>query len=227
METIVCLNVEMVQQFNRRNVMMDVNTNQIDVQIVHTNVLNIVTHVLMAFVLIVIQGSIWILSVIHANLIVVIKYWQVMNFVMMAMNLNTMVVLVYILMSNWMFRLLIGKCLLCDAPLILVESTGFCQYLKSCEDLIGLYYDKQSNDCLPQCGDGIVAGNEYCDDENNIPNDGCYECKFQCTKNCLICKDGICFECDKGYTLDNNQCDLNKESGQINSSINDEAKKKQ
>ncbi|CAK86712.1 unnamed protein product (macronuclear) [Paramecium tetraurelia] len=118
----------------------------------------------------------------------------------------------------------LGKCLQCEPPTILQESTNFCQYLKSCEDVIGLYYDKESNDCLPQCGDGIVAGNEYCDDENNFPFDGCYECKFQCTKSCQVCKDGICFECDKDYTLDNNQCVLNKESDQINSSINNEVK---
>ncbi|CAD8183516.1 unnamed protein product [Paramecium octaurelia] len=115
-----------------------------------------------------------------------------------------------------------GKCRQCEEPLVLVQSKIICEQLKSCEDLIGYYYDNNSNDCLPLCGDGIVAGNEQCDDENDVPFDGCYECKFQCTKYCQVCKDSICFECDKDYTLDNNECILNGQYDDLNSSIDKE-----
>ncbi|CAK74180.1 unnamed protein product (macronuclear) [Paramecium tetraurelia] len=111
-----------------------------------------------------------------------------------------------------------GKCKLCQAPLVLVQSKSICEQLTLCEGLIGLYYDNYSNDCFTQCGDGIVAGNENCDDENDVPYDGCYKCKFQCTKYCQLCNQGECFLCDNDYTLQNSQCLLNIENDDLNSS---------
>ncbi|CAK74186.1 unnamed protein product (macronuclear) [Paramecium tetraurelia] len=115
-----------------------------------------------------------------------------------------------------------GQCTLCESPLILIQSKSICEQLASCEDLKGLYYDNQSNDCFTQCGDGIVAGNEYCDDKNDVPYDGCYECKFQCTLYCQICNQGECFQCQNDYTLQNNQCSFNKENDDLNLSNTEE-----
>ncbi|CAD8089132.1 unnamed protein product [Paramecium sonneborni] len=69
--------------------------------------------------------------------------------------------------------------------------------------------DNLTNQCLSFCGDGYLANQEQCDDENNIPYDGCYECKFQCNQFCQICENGICFECQLGYSLNKlkNICD--------------------
>ncbi|CAK70473.1 unnamed protein product (macronuclear) [Paramecium tetraurelia] len=97
-----------------------------------------------------------------------------------------------------------GKCTLCEPPLILTND--ICAQLNLCDNLKGLYQDNNGIDCLPQCGDGIVAGNEFCDDKNDVPFDGCYECKFQCSLQCLICNKGECFQCYNDYTLQNNQC---------------------
>ncbi|CAK74202.1 unnamed protein product (macronuclear) [Paramecium tetraurelia] len=99
-----------------------------------------------------------------------------------------------------------GKCTQCEPPLILVPSKSMCEERKSCKGLIGLYYDNYSNDCLPQCGDGIVVGLEQCEDQNNIPYDGCYECQYQCHKMCSNCQKGLCFECKNGYHLNGQQC---------------------
>ena len=35
------------------------------------------------------------------------------------------------------------------------------------------WYPQQHN-CKTRCGDGIIAGNEVCDDSNDIPFDGCF-----------------------------------------------------
>ncbi|CAD8154633.1 unnamed protein product [Paramecium octaurelia] len=115
-----------------------------------------------------------------------------------------------------------GKCMLCQLPFIVVHTKGMCEETKSCEDLIGLYYDNDSNDCLPLCGDEIVAGNEDCEDLNSIPDDGCYKCKFECSKNCQICKDRVCIQCQTNYLLNNYQCLLDKSNVSLNSSIIEE-----
>ena len=63
------------------------------------------------------------------------------------------------------------------------------------------------------CGDGIVAGNEQCDDGNNLPFDGCYKCRKQpdCPNGaCLsVCGDGIISpgeECDDGNNVSGDGC---------------------
>ncbi|CAD8213751.1 unnamed protein product [Paramecium octaurelia] len=116
----------------------------------------------------------------------------------------------------------LGKCMLCELPLILLKSK--CEEIKQCEGLIGLYYDNDSNDCLPFCGDEIVAGNEDCEDFNNLPDDGCYECKFQCSKDCEECLDRVCIKCKTDYQLNNYQCLLDKSNDNLNSSIIEEPK---
>ncbi|CAD8090382.1 unnamed protein product [Paramecium sonneborni] len=60
-----------------------------------------------------------------------------------------------------------------------------------------------SDICQPQCGDGIVIyPYEECDDTNNLPYDGCYECKIQCSLGCLICEGQNCIKCNpNGWTL--------------------------
>ncbi|CAD8085139.1 unnamed protein product [Paramecium primaurelia] len=63
------------------------------------------------------------------------------------------------------------------------------------------------NYCISECGDQIVVKNEQCDDGNDIPYDGCYECQFQCQVECTDCKFGICYECGlQGWHLINNRC---------------------
>ncbi|CAD8057334.1 unnamed protein product [Paramecium sonneborni] len=53
----------------------------------------------------------------------------------------------------------------------------------------------QNDQCLPICGDGLKHGNEECDDNNNILDDGCYNCRFQCPKECLTCNELTTFPC--------------------------------
>jgi cysteine-rich repeat protein len=75
--------------------------------------------------------------------------------------------------------------------------------------------------CVTQCGDGIRAGVEICDDENTINDDGCsntwgieinWECDIQSefTKDiCTYCGDGIKWateQCDDGNTIDGDGC---------------------
>ncbi|CAD8097619.1 unnamed protein product [Paramecium sonneborni] len=60
--------------------------------------------------------------------------------------------------------------------------------------------------CHQICGDGIVALNtfEQCDDGNYEPNDGCYECKFECDQNCFFCTGfGVCMSCIENFQLIN------------------------
>ncbi|CAK72853.1 unnamed protein product (macronuclear) [Paramecium tetraurelia] len=81
-----------------------------------------------------------------------------------------------------------------------------------------------SSQCVNFCGDGIVTGmDEYCDDGNYLPYDGCYKCQVQCPLGCNKCNGKSCQECDKngwqlsegvcttkcgdGYAVGNEQCD--------------------
>ncbi|CAD8151592.1 unnamed protein product [Paramecium pentaurelia] len=60
-----------------------------------------------------------------------------------------------------------------------------------------------SSQCVNFCGDGIVTSqNEQCDDGNDIPYDGCYQCEFQCSEGCIECLLSQCQKCDEYYTLD-------------------------
>ncbi|CAD8121700.1 unnamed protein product [Paramecium sonneborni] len=45
----------------------------------------------------------------------------------------------------------------------------------------------------------VVPGLEECEDKNQTPFDGCYQCQFQCDENCDQCIEGNCIECQKGY----------------------------
>ncbi|CAD8109946.1 unnamed protein product [Paramecium sonneborni] len=45
-----------------------------------------------------------------------------------------------------------------------------------------------------KCGDGIIVGKEQYDDGNEIENDGCYQCEFQCQQLCTKCLSGFCIE---------------------------------
>ncbi|HEX7625138.1 MAG TPA: DUF4215 domain-containing protein [Anaeromyxobacteraceae bacterium] len=63
------------------------------------------------------------------------------------------------------------------------------------------------------CGDGIVAGNEQCDDGNGLPFDGCFKCRRtpDCPNgSCLsVCGDGIISpgeECDDGNNVSGDGC---------------------
>jgi fibro-slime domain-containing protein len=63
------------------------------------------------------------------------------------------------------------------------------------------------------CGDGIVEGNEQCDDGNSLPFDGCYKCRKEpaCPNGtCLsVCGDGIISpgeECDDGNNVSGDGC---------------------
>ncbi|CAD8202409.1 unnamed protein product [Paramecium pentaurelia] len=67
-------------------------------------------------------------------------------------------------------------------------------------------YDSQNYQCLSICGDNIIVGFEECDDINQLPYDGCYQCKFSCPLNCLQCKFGICLICNLSFQLVNNIC---------------------
>lgn len=48
----------------------------------------------------------------------------------------------------------------------------------------------------------LIRGNEECDDGNEMPFDGCFECKYSCDKNCQICYAGTCMRCLSGWEAD-------------------------
>ncbi|CAK92597.1 unnamed protein product (macronuclear) [Paramecium tetraurelia] len=75
--------------------------------------------------------------------------------------------------------------------------------IQQCEEDGYYLIDSQ---CLTICGDLIIASNEQCDDDNEIPFDGCYQCQFSCPLNCYDCDNGQCLQCDDGYQIKNNLC---------------------
>ncbi|CAD8105195.1 unnamed protein product [Paramecium sonneborni] len=91
-----------------------------------------------------------------------------------------------------------------------------CQY--QCEELCtlcenGICYECsqlgwtiKQNQCIPFCGDGLIVGNEQCDDMNNIKDDGCYQCQFLCDQSCIDCQQGYCKECSYGMHPHNHTC---------------------
>ncbi|CAD8090860.1 unnamed protein product [Paramecium sonneborni] len=101
-----------------------------------------------------------------------------------------------------------GKCTLCFEPFLLVQSKVKCEPIQSCEAQFGYYYESFTNSCISLCGDGIVSGDEDCDDINDTPYDGCYQCKFQCSKLCELCDNGICLieACPLGTIPMKNSC---------------------
>ncbi|CAD8067344.1 unnamed protein product [Paramecium sonneborni] len=61
--------------------------------------------------------------------------------------------------------------------------------------------------CVPICGDSLIVGNEQCEDNNLFDYDGCYQCQYQCAKNCQICENGKCIKCILDYNLEyTNEC---------------------
>ncbi|CAD8118516.1 unnamed protein product [Paramecium primaurelia] len=71
------------------------------------------------------------------------------------------------------------------------------------------YQELYNNQCRPICGDEhIVIGLEECEDGNDIPYDGCFNCQFQCEEGCQTCTFGICLECIKGYTIIKDICEV-------------------
>ncbi|CAD8120374.1 unnamed protein product [Paramecium sonneborni] len=54
------------------------------------------------------------------------------------------------------------------------------------------YYETGRNPCIPICGDKITVGDEQCDDGNNDPFDGCFNCRYQCEDHCSNCVYGQC-----------------------------------
>ncbi|CAD8211300.1 unnamed protein product [Paramecium octaurelia] len=80
-------------------------------------------------------------------------------------------------------------------------------YCKSCADrhtclVCEKYFELSNDSCRPICGDdNIVDGLEECEDGNDIPYDGCFNCLFQCEKACQICRQGSCIECIDGITV--------------------------
>ncbi|CAD8125624.1 unnamed protein product [Paramecium sonneborni] len=61
--------------------------------------------------------------------------------------------------------------------------------------------------CQPICGDLLIVGDEQCDDGNDINDDGCIDCYFQCQEQCTLCEKGECRECNtEGWQLNINRC---------------------
>ncbi|CAD8074288.1 unnamed protein product [Paramecium primaurelia] len=83
-----------------------------------------------------------------------------------------------------------GNCLECDQT----SGQGQVDYL--------------NNRCLSICGDGIKSMDEQCDDGNELPYDGCYGCLYECSRECIKCVDGLCYEClSPDWILKNNTCE--------------------
>jgi fibro-slime domain-containing protein len=67
-------------------------------------------------------------------------------------------------------------------------------------------FNAAASDCTPTCGDGIVAGDEQCDDGKNLGGYG------QCGPGCVLgayCGDGIVQageDCDDGNLIDTDSC---------------------
>ncbi|CAD8042787.1 unnamed protein product [Paramecium primaurelia] len=70
------------------------------------------------------------------------------------------------------------------------------------------FFTLVDNSCIPICGDGIVINSlEDCEDGNNLPCDGCYQCKLSCIQNCEVCQLGGCEKCNLGYQINDNFCE--------------------
>jgi fibro-slime domain-containing protein len=72
---------------------------------------------------------------------------------------------------------------------------------------------------MPFCGDGVITGNEACDDKNTTSGDGCsatckFEVGYKCTGQPSVCSKTTCGDgkvegseaCDDGNTLPNDGC---------------------
>ena len=70
--------------------------------------------------------------------------------------------------------------------------------------------------CVPICGDGMVAGNEECDDDNTVNGDGCSaDCLLESSQNNTgnpICGNNIVEvgeKCDDGNMANGDGCTPN------------------
>ncbi|CAD8203431.1 unnamed protein product [Paramecium octaurelia] len=70
-------------------------------------------------------------------------------------------------------------------------------------------YNSVNQTCESLCGDKYITANEQCDDGNQIPFDGCHQCKFSCPLNCQNCTFGKCQTCNSGYYYSNGICNRN------------------
>ncbi|CAD8058063.1 unnamed protein product [Paramecium primaurelia] len=80
-----------------------------------------------------------------------------------------------------------------------------CDKFQNCE-ICQSSFEINDGKCIPICGDQIIISLfEQCDDGNDIPYDGCYQCQYQCSFGCIKCeKDNHCILCDEQqyYILD-------------------------
>ncbi|CAD8198393.1 unnamed protein product [Paramecium octaurelia] len=63
------------------------------------------------------------------------------------------------------------KCINSPKNCVIFDSSVY--QLKDCNEKLGFYYDYQLQDCVSKCGDGIISGQEQCDDLNTNDFDGC------------------------------------------------------
>ncbi|CAI2377858.1 unnamed protein product [Moneuplotes crassus] len=103
----------------------------------------------------------------------------------------------------------------CNSDCTAVESNWVCSGGSSttksvCEESTqGFYQDDPLNplECIPQCGDGYVAGSEACDDSNTTENDGCSsDCsKIELGWECDQASPTVCKKVNKLNTLTNQE----------------------
>ncbi|CAD8117629.1 unnamed protein product [Paramecium primaurelia] len=77
-----------------------------------------------------------------------------------------------------------------------LDNCKLCIYDVCNECDIGYYLI--NNQCKTICGDGIIAGDEMCE----LEQQECLNCQLNCTKNCDVCIKGECHQCIIGYTFD-------------------------
>ncbi|CAD8193965.1 unnamed protein product [Paramecium octaurelia] len=99
-----------------------------------------------------------------------------------------------------------GKCKACIESYFFDIKKGRCLERTICIESQGYYYDDKQNICYSKCGDSIKAGKEQCDDGNDAPYDGCYQCQYQCELLCQTCQQGRCVDCQIGYKLSIDKC---------------------
>ncbi|CAD8124129.1 unnamed protein product [Paramecium sonneborni] len=124
---------------------------------------------------------------------------------------------------------LYGECLLYEENEKILCVSGECVMIQ--EVVNPLISSQKSSDIMfqnqngqPICGDNKISGDEQCEDGNDIPFDGCFNCRYQCEELCLICIKGYCIQKDtRNYKseLFNIQFNITYEPSIINSSDDD------
>ena len=46
--------------------------------------------------------------------------------------------------------------------------------------------------CTSECGDGLLASSEECDDKNDEEDDGCFECLIESGYTCTLESPSVC-----------------------------------